>query len=191
MSKQSGLYHVSSQLYKDLRSKAILDPNNKDLRSYDSRISLLLTYVTTDEIRKFAKAGFERWNMEHAYMYILDVDKIKGYEHAIMQSTKQQAAYDLKHWSNEMDPVSDEDFPEARKEYGLRRDAYLLSQHGIPTKVPIEAFTENKLYADWASHDWIKYNMKHGDKDQYASYIPHMQLHLNEPLVYQDVVKLF
>lgn len=191
MGNNKRLYHVSDTLYDVLKSKALVDPDNKDLKSYDSRISLLLTYVTTDEIRKFAKAGFEPWKMEQAYMYILDTDKIKGYEYAIMQSTRQQQAYDLKHWSKDMDPVSDEDFFEARKEYTIRRDAYLLKHHNIVTKSSIETLTENKLYKNWSRHDWISYNLKHGDKDQYATYIPHIQLHLTEPLPYTDVVKLY
>lgn len=184
------LYHVSSVKFDSIKSKAMLNPKDSTLQDYDNRVSLLLTYVTPDEIRRYVKRGFKQWDMSEAYIYIVNPNTILEYNYAKMQSTPEQIAYDRRCWDKFMADVSDDEFLEARKVYSTERDAYLLAKYKIPPTGKVMDYLSNPLAKNWRKHDWINYNLMYGNKNQYASYTPHLQVAITTPIEFEEVIKL-
>ena len=70
--------------------------------------------------------------------------------------------------------------------YIQRRREHLLKRYGIPFNADIDSFVKHKQWKHWASPEHLEYNLTHGDKDQYATYIPHLTIELSEPAKYKS-----
>lgn len=187
------LYHVSNKLYPELKSKALLNPNDKTLEEFDTRISFLLCPISENDIKQYQKLGFKRWMMDEAYLYILDPDdlEISDYFYAKMQSTPEQRQYDIRNWEKKVGRVNDDVLESAMANYFIERKTYLNNREGIPDKADIDVYLKHKQYHTWKKHEWVLQNMKTGNLEQYASDIPHLQISVNKPLKYQQVIKLY
>ena len=184
------LYHLSNVEYPELKSKTLINPNAPGLQEYDKLISFLLTPVTASDISNYIKAGFKRWDMKESYLYIVDPASITNYDFAMMQSTPQQSTYDDENWDYDPKVMRSHQFDAWREEYMRKRTKALHDLYGIPPKGTIEEYMSNPLYKEWQEHVWVNYNMKQGSIEQYASYIPHLQVCINEPVQYEKVIKL-
>lgn len=183
------LYHLSNVKHDVLKSKAMVYPKSSVTR-FDHRISLLLTPITREDLLAYIAKGFKRWDLDPAFLFVINPDDITNYDFAKMESTPQQIEYDNENFERLSRDISDKDFLEWKRGYSQTRDEYLRVFHDIPTKDTIESYLNHPLYQEWNSHDWLEYNLKHGHKDQYASTIPHMQIHINEPIQYEEVIQL-
>lgn len=185
------LYHIASEEYDVLKTNAMV--TGEDVW-YDKEVNFFLTVIHARDIKTFAKAGFSNYNMKHAYLYVVDPNNIVNYNHASITSTPEQQTWDEEHlelWDELTAGDQGVDFSAGKKEYMKLRRAELLKQYGILDKGDIEFYMNNKRYLDWSDRKWLDYNLKHGRKDQYATFIPHIQINTDTPIKYEKVVKLF
>lgn len=185
------LYHISNQPHSELKTRAMLLKNSEDAEPWDDRISFLLSPPSKKDILNFVKAGFHRWDMSECYLHTVNVDDIDEYEYAKIESTPEQTQYDDKNWDKQMSGLNfdDDSFRVARKQYMEDRSAYLLKK-GIPDKTTLDDIFSNPLFHNWAHRKWFEYNLKHGSTDQYATYVPHVQIKTFEPILCTNIIKL-
>ena len=201
-------YHLSNNLYKDIRPLAFQTGGTKHLNKmrkqgynnvekYSFEVNLFLKPFTLKHINQMVEAGFNNWKMDEAYLYTIDLDRLMvdvDYKYIAVTSTPQQTEYDNKHWdafSKKNEKLSDKDWRAAVKEYKERREFYLANRYGIKEFKTVEEFKRNPNLRSWMDFDkQFEYNLEHGNKRQYASYITHIQIGALQPLIPTDVNKL-
>lgn len=184
------LYHISGKLYPELKTKAMVHTVKEDLKSWDDIISFLLRAPTKEAVENFIKSGFHKWTMDECYLYVIDPREVINYTHASIESTSEQLNYDNKHWDSAIEQLPDRQFFPAKRRYLQKRKQY-LERKGIMAKMTLYDVFAHKEYYNWSNTNWFEYNLKHGDKDQYATCIPHVLLNTIFPVQYEEVIKLF
>lgn len=183
------LYHISNKKYDVLKSRQQQGDNDKNKPTSESfEINFILAKITKEDIKKYVEAGFKRWDMEETYLYIINPADITDYDYASITSTPEQREYDERVWDDS--GVSDDDFKAWKKEYIKTREQFLWKEYKIPVQGLLGEFLNHPKYSNWASHKWIDENLKTGNKNQYASNIPHLQIRVNQPIKPESVIKL-
>jgi len=103
-----------------------------------------------------------------------------------LQSTPEQTTYDDNNWS----PPKSTD---AKKEYFAtyrQKKLEAFKGTGIIEKISPESFLHKDIshYSDM--NGFVEYNIKNGDRRQYATHIPHLIMDIRYPLKINDVTKL-
>ena len=198
------VYHISNGVYEDLRA-AKFQINNKDAikrvtdNYYDDEtgeiatrsISLFLDKLTNKNVVDLIENGFENYSSENLYLYTIDLNKnIDTIDSIEVTSTKEQDNYDNEHWSPDGKP--EDEFILYRKEYQIARSKYLM-KYGFDNRVTLSEYLSNtriqKIKDNYQKS--IKFNIEHGSKYQYATYIPHLLVVTKGPIVYESVVQIY
>lgn len=191
-------YHFASKRYAALRPIALQRDKQKrinellqngatpeGLESYIHEVYFFLGTPTVAQIKRMQRAGFWRWNMNQMYIYTVDPSRIKGVTSVRITSTPQQRDYDNLHWDVFIKSG------QSRRMYFDARDKYLLETYGIKPEMTIKEFVDHPLLSDWSDFDkHFEYNLAHGYKDQYASYIPHVAVSVTLPIAPKAINKV-
>lgn len=212
-SEINNIYHISNSLYKDLRPLKLQQNgllkiqemmskgySREYLNVYGLEVNFFFNPISKEHIEKMILNGFNNWNLSEFYLYTIDLTKLKdmNYNYVSVSSTKQQRDYDDANWStfekryeHYYDSGDMVNWVKYKTKYVNDRDKYLLDKFNIKKKMTIDELIKHPLLSDWLDFDkHFKYNLKHGNKKQYASYIPHVQFSVNEPIDYIKVEKI-
>jgi hypothetical protein len=205
------VYHIGKKGYKDIRPLKFLKdhPNFKiaskrfknfpeKLEEYLSEINAFLGPVSEQDLLELKNKGFKQYqNIDNLYLYKINLNssknrsKIKKME---MTSIKEQLDFNNKNWDNFY--KKNKELPD--KEWFKNKELYFKKQHefiinkGIKYKnLNINTLKNNSKLQEWSDvKKWFKYNSIHGNKEQYASCIPHIQISVSAPLEFESVQKL-
>lgn len=197
------LYHISSKLYQDLRPLKLIKHGQKKLRlligqghlskdqagDYSSEINFFFGKPSKEQITKAISHGFKNWDMDKVYIYRVNIRDLRNSNYVSVTSTPQQISYDDANWDNLKEDATKSglSFDEFKKAYKEQR-TIRLSEYGVPYKTSIDELLKNRHLKDWSDFDkYFEINLKKGNKGQYASYIPHVQVSVNKPVVYDSV----
>ena len=207
------IYHISNNLYKDLRPLKLQDNglikiqemmskgySKEYIDKYGLEVNFFFNPITKEHIEKMILNGFTNWNLSEFYLYTIDLHKLKdiNYNYISVTSTKQQRDYDDANWSafekkyeHYYDAGDMVNWIKYKTIYATNRDKYLLDKFNIKKEMVIDELIKHPLLSDWLNFDkYFNYNLKHGNKKQYASYIPHIQFSVSEPIEYIKVEKI-
>lgn len=192
------VYHVSSELYNDIRaleyqpgkSKSGYNEKMMDVDRYFREVNAFPGPVTAAQVAMLRRAGFKNWGDGKLYVYKINLhENSAAINHVSVTSTPEQAEYDKKHWpifDNQFQGVSDAVYGERKREYFEQRAKY-LSSLGIKSTLTIDEYAQLLASKDWTQLDkYFLLNSKKGNKLQYASYIPHVQIDTRGPLTYES-----
>ena len=177
------LTHYARDKFKKLTTKQML-------REVSPMVSMFLSPIGDKNISKLISNGFKNYD---GLKYELSIDVNNNIDnfgsHIYLTSTPEQIEYDNKHWDKFYKrynigslKVNEDADRERMRGYKRERDLY-LENLGV-LRIPTIGFMENpyiqNLIEDY--DDFVKYNIKHGYRSQYASYIPHVHTQLVNPL---------
>ena len=168
------------------------------LEEYKSESNFFLGPITGEHIDTLVNNGFKVWEglQNKAFLYVIDLNDQYNRSHINyinVTSTPQQIEYDNEHWakfSSQYDNVSDEVFRRKKTNYFEQRDKH-LRKSGIYKCKTVKMFTEIPFITDWSDMDkYVNINLTCGQKKQYASCIPHIQVSVSNPLKIKSVIDI-
>jgi hypothetical protein len=203
------IYHIGTKGYKDIRPLAFQKSNSdkiKELKkrmspeyfeTYKKEINAFLGEVTKKDLMLLKNAGFEQYqNINDLYLYKINLNDPQNrskIESTDITSTPQQIEFQNKHWPKlykKIKHLEDKEFFEEKQKYKDKLESYLKSK-GIQKTKAIETFFSSPYIDDWSNvSKYFKKNVTCGNKRQYASCIPHIQVAVNNPLKFESVQKI-
>ena len=207
------IYHIAGKKFQDLRplklqtkGKERIEQMRRDsysedyLQEYITEINFFFGKPTLEQKERMVAEGFVNWNSKDTYVHTVNTDDIKrlNYNYVKITSTPQQREYDNLYWDDFIKKYKDvfnngsnEEWGEVKQKYLDKREEYLLKRYGIKEKMDLNELTSHKQLSSWNNfNEHFEFNLKHGNKEQYASYIPHIQLSVSKPLIPLEVIKL-
>lgn len=196
------VYHVSAKLFKDIRALEYHVGKKKndytlitDVDAYFKEVNSFPGEVLKKDVELLRRNGFVNWGTGKLYVYKIDLIKNKhNINHINVTSTPEQSQYDNDNWDefySKYSSLSDEEWVKGKRDYLIKRDLHLTNL-GIGRDLTVDQYLSLIITKDWDnSSKYFKINSKHGDKKQYASYIPHVQLHTKGPLTFESVETLY
>lgn len=197
------VYHISGNKYKDLRPLKLQPDGNRRMKellergvseSYFKEINFFLGKPTKDQINLAVKEGFKNWDLPRFYIYQVDLRNLKHLNYISITSTPQHSQYIEVYWDKfyeENKHLPGGEFSKAKFKWLEGRDKYLDKHYDIRPRMGIDEIVGNPNYDDWCDFDkWFDYNLRHGDKKQYASYIPHLQVSVDRAIKYDRVEEI-
>lgn len=198
------LYHVGPKIYPDLRTleyqtgsetakeriKQLVDNPLK----YFRELNTFAGPVTNKHVRLMRNNGFVNWSSSKLYLYTIDLLAVKHLINSInITSTPEQNKYDADNWPifyKEHLGKSDQEWMEGKRKYLSLRKKY-LDYIGQRTDLTVNECIDRVSKSNWDDMDYyFKLNSIHGNKKQYASEIPHIQLDTKGPIPYVSVVEI-
>lgn len=207
MSDEQFVYHVSSGLYEDIRAiqyqvtsgKVTLDRLKKHgdksyIERYIREVNVFPGMMSAEDVSLLRRKGFVNWGKGTLYVYKIDLKQVESLIISInVTSTPEQTEFNDKNWTdwyNKHKHKVDEDYFKERDIYRNRLKAYLESK-GIKGVMTVDEYITLISTRDWQDvSKYVKLNARIGNKKQYASYIPHVQLEVSGPLEYVEIVEL-
>lgn len=202
------IYHYSAEKYKDIRSLALsgntarieeLKAKHNVSDSYLNSVSMFLSPMDKKHIETMIDNGFSNYESKHTYRYTIDLNSIKDViDYIEVTSTPEQKAYDDKYFDafyadyerkhpNDPDDVY---WKSAISDYVTDRETYLSKNYNIHTRYTVDQFID-ECKPEWLEFDkHFDNNLEHGSKKQYATYIPHIMLHITKPIKYEKIEKI-
>lgn len=202
LNKGRYVYHVSAKLFKDIRALEYQTGKNKkdytliaDVDNYFKEVNSFPGVVTKKDVELLRRNGFVNWGTGKLYVYKIDLIKNKHkINHINVTSTPEQSQYDSENWDefySKYSSLSDEEWVKGKDDYLSKRDLHLANL-GIRRDLTLEEYLSLIVTKDWNdSSKYFKINSKHGNKKQYASYIPHVQINTKGPLSFESVETLY
>lgn len=196
------VYHVSSKLFKDIRALEYQTGKKKkdyslitDIDNYFKEVNSFPGVITKKDVDLLRRNGFVNWGTGKLYVYKIDLIKNKhNINHINVTSTPEQRQYDSENWDefySKYSSLSDEEWIKGKDAYLSKRDLHLANL-GIRRDLTLEEYLSLIVTKDWDdSSKYFKINSKHGNKKQYASYIPHVQINTKGPLSFESVETLY
>lgn len=201
------LYHIAANYYRDLRSLTLQDRRGpKDVKvdkEYLKEINFFLNAPTKQHKERMVRNGFVNWDVENTYVYEIDAANMdeRNINYIRVVSIPQEREYNRKHFDNTMkeherkypgEMDTEQAWDATIDEYLRKRAVFLKRKYNIPEKFnTLEELFNHPLYPEWSNfEEHFEYNLQHGNKKQYASYIPHVQISVNKPVKYDDFNKL-
>ena len=206
------VYHYSNQKFDKIKTRDMLGlpmpaAATKESR-YNESVSLLPAQFTKEQVLSFRKAGFVNWGKvsDPLCEYKISViDNKTAFEGPInITSTEEQFKYDKANWDSSLKKLgldsskfSDEKYWEKnqdkffkfKKDYMKKREQYLKKYTTVsPNDWKLSNPIIKKLIRNQDKN--VAYNLKHGNKSQYASYIPHIHTIITKALVPTSVTKI-
>ena len=196
------VYHVSNKLHDDIRSLKFqkgIDVKKyigtkEYLKNYFRQVNTFAAPISTSNIELLQKKGFKQWNQKELYVYKIDLrENLHSIENISVTSSPEQKIFDDKNWETWFEihkDLEDKDWFREKKLYLERREEFLNS-NGIKTTMSVEECIVFLKTRDWKDMDkYVIINSREGNKKQYASYIPHIQILTKGPLSYVSVEKV-
>lgn len=201
------VYHVSSELYTDIRALLYQERGGKleldrvkqhgdksYVEKYFREVNTFPGLVTADDANLLRSKGFVNWGKGSLYVYKIDLKEVEHLINSInVTSTPEQTEFNTKNWGSWYSKhkyLNNEEFFKARKAYTQLLNTYLSSK-GIASEMTVDSYMSLIASKDWKdSSKYFKLNSLVGNKKQYASYIPHVQIDVKGPLTYVEVIKI-
>lgn len=175
--------------------------------SYTTEISSFISNVKCEHVSKHVMNGFDNWGGKDLYVYKIDLlANEKNINGIGINSSPQETIYNDKYWDKFYKDAdkkiikkygrldSDEAvemFRDLIKEWKDERSKYLFKEYGIKDNMSVTEYLESEYLDEWKDIDtFVDKNIKDGQKTQYASYIPHLAIQVNKPLVFEEVTKI-
>ncbi len=197
------IYHYSERKFDSIKNREMLGLNapvkTNNPSEYIKTASFLLEPIPLDIIKRYKEEGFTAWNSDSLYEYKIDIlENKKRFDGSIkLTSTPEQLKYDKQHWEktfrkNNIDltrikndnhywEINKEIFLKIKTKYFEDRTKFLNKIYGYLTP---SSYAVSEKIKDLREENikWLEYNLIHGDKEQYASYIPHIHTPIKKPL---------
>jgi hypothetical protein len=178
------MLHYSSELYKDIRSCATQEKKSDNCRLYPENneyISFFLNRLGLRNILKLQRAGFTNYNAEILFEYgVKDVSNMHNFT---LYSTKEERQFEKDNWVKyTKDAKTREEFLKAKAKYkkALKEHMKQCKCAGVP--MTYDELMRHPNLSDYMDIDkYVDINIKEGSKSQYATYIPHVQVHSTLP----------
>lgn len=197
------VYHISDKLYEDLRPLAFQSPTNSVLNNieniigkdrldgYIHELNFFLEKPSKENIRDLVKSGFGKWSSDELYIYTVDLELIPDLvDYVTITSHPEMDKYledTWEEWYEEHKDLASDKYFKAKAKY----TSDMAKTTGIPSKVNINDFKDLARRHLWCNMDfYVNLNIEKGATDQYASYIPHLQIYVNKPIEFLSVEKL-
>lgn len=160
------------------------------VRRYAKEINFFFNKPTRKHIEAMIEVGFKNWDNQVTYIYRVDLTKLTlEPNYVFVTSTEQQHQYTELYWEEFWEQAGDkysDNFQEGREEFIRLMREYLKTHYRIKD-MSIKELVNHKFLSDWL--DFEKHfdrNLRLGNKNQYASYIPHVQMSVEKPIRYED-----
>ena len=204
------VYHVGGKGYKDIKTGGMVrTQKEKDefqkkyklsdeyMKTYNNEINAFLSPVTKEMVQLLRTNGFKAWGNSELYLYKINIldpqnSHIKYFR---VTSTPEQTKYDNDNWPKFMEQnkdKTDKNFLKEKEKYMNKRRNY-LKQFKADVNLSLKTFINinPKIYKNWANNSkYFKINSQNGNKEQYATYIPHVQMYVKKPLKFESVERI-
>lgn len=192
------LYHVGERGYDAIKNRKQQGKYHKCSKckdAYNSEVSLFLGKITVNHIDSLVDNGFTVYRTKNISRYTISLsENIKNIESISVTSTPQQTEYNDLYYDERFlkvfgeNPKKDKEYynkwPSFIEEYKRDRKEYLYKQYGIKDDMSLKEYLSLPYLKDWSDMDkYVNINLEEGNKNQHASYIPHVQLKLKKPLI--------
>ena len=150
---------------------------------YFKEVNCFLGSISKDNINILKDNGFVSWDVKELYVYTIDLLTNKhNIDFVNITSIPEEYAYMDMFWDN---------WKGTRREFRKGMAEYLERNMGINRDMSIEEMSLLLSKKDWDNSDkYFNINSVLGNKDQYASNIPHLQIHTKDALKYEKVTKI-
>jgi hypothetical protein len=203
------IYHYSSKKFpeiKNLEMQGIYPKGDwvkkiSDIESYRKTFSGVLEPLAAKDIARHRSAGFKNWGSGPIYEYKIDILKNKeAFDGPIkITSIPEREDFRAKEWAQFIkrkgvdfqrmnhdddywESVKDKYFDLIRKYWDSEFEKRLKKDYGVLTpEVYVRSPRITHLRNNWTK--FIDKNIKKGNKDQYATYIPHIHTKIKKPLI--------
>lgn len=211
--EQQYVYHYSAQKFTEIKNRKMLGLPAPEQASnpeeYNQNVSLLPAPLTRDVIENYRGHGFTAWGRGPLYEYKISIPKnMSAFPGEIrLTSTPDQLQYNRRHSFDKAfsdqgidrqrvirdnkywEEVKD-NYIEIKEKYKEAQDKYV--KHMISPSLTSRNYSSHpyiKKLID--SFDfWVDFNLRKGDKSQYASYIPHIHTNIDKPLIPESVTQI-
>lgn len=217
LNKSSYVYHIGKKGYKEIKTGGMIrSQKEKDdfqkkykltdekMAIYNNEVNAFLAPVTKGMVELLRSKGFNAWKGSELYLYKININdpKNRHIKYFNITSTPEQGKYDDSNWSkfyNKYKNLSDKEFQkvkvefiEGKKKYVDKRDNYLKNMDASTNLTLRQYLNINpERFKNWSNNEkYFKINSQKGNKEQYASKIPHVQMYTEKPLVFESVQKL-
>jgi len=190
------VYHIGSAVYDSIKPLALQEggmdrlPNGKVGETYIHEINAFLTSIEAKHVKKLVSKGFSAWDIVPMYMYKIDLlHNDNAIEYIRIVSTKEENDYHEKNYVASEYHKDPKGYMEKYKS-DMREE---LKDVGVRNELTLDEYMELdiKRFREWKNMDkWIHVNLLKGNKQQYASNIPHAQIYVTKPLKILEITKL-
>lgn len=202
------IYHIGVKGYKeilpgglvrskkeseDFRTKHKLSKEYMD--TYNFEINAFLGEVKKEHIQMLRNKNFINWVGRDLYLYkinINDPENRKKIKYIKYTSTPEQTKLQEKvYWPilEKYRDASDDVWEEKMKPYFEAEKKFKYTKKKMTFNQGINI--DKKILNDMKDlNKWFKFNSIHGNKKQYATYIPHVQLYSKQGLKFESMEKI-
>lgn len=211
------IYHIGKKGYEDIKSGGMVRTpeeikefqlkhklSDEYMKQYNSEINAFLAPVKKKHVQILRNKGFTNWGDGELYQYKININRPENQNpnYYSVTSIPEQTKYDKKEFPKLYNPVkdlSDEEFEKIKPTYLKQKEEYFnnrqnyLNTLGIEKQMNFEQLSnlDKNMVKNWKDNDkHFKINARYGNKNQYASYIPHIQISVEKPLVYESSKRL-
>jgi hypothetical protein len=210
---QQYVYHYSALKFAEVKTRKMLglpapkEASNPD--KYNQTVSLSPSPLSKDTINKYRDSGFKAWGHGPLYEYKISIPKnVSAFVGDIrLTSVPEQLAYTRRYPLDKVmakqgidmqKAIKDNSYWEEVKEDYLRIKREWYNDLDKYIRHMIGQALTSRNYADHPyikkiknSFDyWVDFNLHRGDKNQYASYIPHIHTKIDKPLIPESVQQI-
>lgn len=201
------IYHIGNKGYdliKNRKQQKKYYNCSKCSISYNDEVNAFIGNLTKKHIEKLIKNGFNVYVNKDTSSYKVSIsDNIDNIISISVTSTPQQFDYVDKHWVTQYDKEFGTKDVIKNKDYYKKWEPFITKwkgkikkhleeEYGIKDTMTIKEYLNLPYLEDWADMDkYVDINILKGNKHQYASYIPHVQFKLKNPLIIKSETVLF
>ena len=185
-------YHLSNEKRDIILPLALQKgyvPSDSLGEQYEREINFLLQAPTSEQKQKMIDAGFKRWASDKTYVHRVDLESLPAdsVKYISVTSTPEQREYASKEWNkfySKAKSLEGDLFRKAKESYLKKRNRYLSKLYGKQGQMSIEELSKHPMLNEWSDLDkHLEENLIHGNRDQYASNIPHIQIGVTKGIV--------
>jgi hypothetical protein len=209
------IYHYSSIKFPEVRSLAMQGRQPKypdkitDIEEYRKSFSATLAPLSADWVRRFRNNGFKAWGEGPLYEYKIDIlknrdafvppikitsipEEKREFRNGIWANfvksngiNFRKMESDDKYWEE----IKDKYMQLVRDHYREMLDKFVKSKYGflMPENYVKSPGIQN-LIKNW--ENYLMRNLRYGNKDQYATYLPHIHTEIRKPLIPDKITKI-
>jgi len=202
-------FHIGSRGYdliKNRKQQGISYTCSKCSDKYNNEVNMFIGKMSKKHIDKLIKNGFVSYSKKDTSEYTVSlIGNNDVINYISVTSTPQQNDYVDKHYYEDFKKEfgvfpkyikKDKEYyakwPEWIKNWKLKLKKYLEDTYNIKDKMTLEEYLSLPYLEDWADIDkYVDINIAKGNKHQYATYIPHIQVNTSKPLVYEKETVIY
>jgi len=207
-------YHYSNKKFPEIKTREMLGMELPEQATPDSNynktVSLVPAPLSPEIIKKYRQTGFKAWGNsgDPIYEYKISISKNKNafVKNIKFTSVEEQTKYEKNNnWDRFFKDrgidtkkiLKDDDYWDKNQDkYFKIKKEYKSNMYNYLERVLPKVTPDNYKKLDWIKKikdrwNWyLEYNLKHGSKSQYATYIPHIHTEIKAPLKIESVKKI-